>query len=98
MHTVNCNHCEGTVSNALKLLKLDDDTQSKVDAGEVTATVAISTARTRRKAGKKSRKPKPKTIRGAAGKIVIEPKMGKTYVDVLQEALAAVMASDQKAA
>lgn len=90
---------QGTVSNALKLLKLDEDTQAKVDAGEVKATIAISAARTSRKpAGKKSRKPKPLNFRTSSGKAVVEPKMGKSYVAVLQEALDAAIAAEQKAA
>ena len=90
---------EGTVSNALKLLKLDSETQAKIDAGELKATVAISTARKSRKpAAKKSRKPKPMTIRAVSGKIVIEPKMGKTYEAVLVEALEAVRSDMNKAA
>lgn len=89
---------EGTVSNALKLLKLDEATQAKVDSGEIKATVAISAARTSRKnTAKKSRKPDPMTIRAASGKITIEPKMGKTYEDVLTDALAAIR-EDQRAA
>jgi ParB family chromosome partitioning protein len=36
---------EGTVSDALKLLKFDDETQAKVDSGELKATIAISSAR-----------------------------------------------------
>lgn len=90
---------EGTVSNALKLLKLDDETQAKVDAGELKATVAISSARkSRKKTTKKSRKPEPMTIRAASGKITIEPKMGKTYEDVLTEALAAIREDSRAAA
>jgi ParB family chromosome partitioning protein len=90
---------EGTVSNALKLLKLDDETQAKVDSGELKATVAISSARkSRRSAGKKSRKPEPMTIRAASGKITIEPKIGKTHEDVLNDALAALRDNQRGAA
>ena len=90
---------EGTVSNALKLLKLDADTQAKVDSGEIKATIAISSARkSRGKAAKKSRKPKPMTIRTASGKVLIEPKSGKDYTAVLQEALDAAIEQDRKAA
>jgi ParB family chromosome partitioning protein len=82
---------EGTVSNSLKLLKLDKETQEKVDAGQIKATIAISSARKSRKApAKTSRKPKAMTIRLASGKAVIEPKAGKGHADVLREALAAV--------
>jgi len=89
----------GTVSNALKLLKLDEDTQAKVDAGEVKATVAISSARKSRKpAGKKSRKPKPMNVRTSSGKVSIEPKTGKSYADVLQEALDAIQQQEKQAA
>jgi hypothetical protein len=90
---------EGTVSNALKLLKLDDETQAKVDAGEVNATIAISAARKSRKTGsKRSRKPRPLSFRTSAGKVVVEPKTGKTYSDVLREALDAALASEKQAA
>lgn len=90
---------EGTVSNALKLLKLDADTQAKVDAGEIRATVAISSARKSRKSAvSKSRKPKPVTIRAASGKVLIEPKAGKSYAAVLQEALDALAIEENQAA
>ena len=84
----------GTVSNALKLLKLDAETQEKVDRGEVKATVAISEARRSRKpAARKSRKPKPLTFRTKSGKVTVEPKADKSYEQVLSEAL--IAAQDQ---
>lgn len=90
---------EGTVSNSLKLLKLDEATQAKVDSGEIKATIAIRSARNSRKPAKKSsRKPKPMTIRGKCGKVVIEPKVGKGYEEVLQEAIIAVQQDTAKAA
>lgn len=90
---------EGTVSNSLKLLKLDAETQAKVDAGEVKATIAIAAARRSRKTtGKGSKKPKPLNFRTPSGKVCVEPKTGKTYVATLQEALDAAIAAETKAA
>lgn len=83
---------EGTVSNSLKLLKLDAETQAKIDAGEIKPTIAIASGRKTRggkKAGGSSRKLKPATFRVGAGKVVVEPKMKCSYVDALREALTA---------
>jgi len=91
---------EGTISNSLQLLQLPSDIQRQVDAGQMKATIAIKTARKSRKPGpaKTSRKPKAIVIRTTAGKVTIEPKAGKTYRDVLTEALAASQKSEAKAA
>jgi ParB-like chromosome segregation protein Spo0J len=90
---------EGTVSNSLKLLKLDEDTQARGNAGEIKATVAISSARkSRSKAASKSKKPTPMNIRAAAGKVIIEPKAGKTYEEVFDEALTSLTAQKSEAA
>jgi len=82
---------EGTISNSLQLLKLDADTQKQVDGGELKATIAITTARKSRQLvpSKRSRKPKPLVFRTSVGKVTVEPKMGKSYSDVLSEALVA---------
>jgi ParB family chromosome partitioning protein len=82
---------EATVSNALKLLGLDEDTQAKVDSGEVKASVAISSLRKTRASTKKAKKkpPRPRTYRTKAGRVVVEPKVNRTHLEALELALEA---------
>ena len=85
------NVSDATVSNSLKLLDLDEDTQAKVDAGEVTAKVAVTSMRKTRASTRKAKAkpPRPKTFRTKAGRVVVEPKVNRTYVEALELALVA---------
>jgi len=87
-----------TVSNALKLLALDKDTQDRVEQGQLTIKAAVATTRkTRGGAGGsgRARPPRPKTYRTKAGRVVVEPKVNGTYIDALREALEAATAQSQ---
>lgn len=77
------NLSDATVSNALKLLELDKDTQKKVETGEITAKEAVAAVRRSRpstRAGK-VKTPRAKTFRTKAGRVVVEPKVNCTYAD-----------------
>jgi ParB-like chromosome segregation protein Spo0J len=86
-----------TVSNALKLLTLDEDTQNAVAGGHLTAKAAINGARTAqpKTRGRKAKPPRPKAYRTKAGRVVVEPKVNRTHVDALREALAAAERDQQ---
>jgi len=80
-----------TVSNSLKLLGLDEETQEKVDSGDITIHNAITSNRKSRKTGGRTKKkaPKPKVFRTKVGRVVVEPKVNQAYVEVLRQALLA---------
>lgn len=78
-----------TVSNSLKLLGLDEETQEQVESGQLTIHEAVTATRKTSKAkGKAAAKAlKPKAFRVKAGKVTVEPKAGCSYVDALVMAL-----------
>jgi hypothetical protein len=87
------------VSNALKLLKLNVETQQQIDNGELTAKDAISTTRkTRNPSRRKAKAPRPKTFRTKFGKVIVEPKLNRSYADALREALASLPDEQRRAA
>ncbi len=79
-----------SVSNALSLLKLPEETQEQIESGDVAPRVAISAARKSRSRGKgmNSKSLKPIVVRTTVGKVLITPKSGRDYREVLEEALA----------
>ena len=86
---------KATVSNALKLLRLDDDTQKQIEIGVLNSKTALAARRKSRTTTKsKARKPRPKNFRVPSGKVLVEPRMKKSYIGVLEEALEAARSTD----
>lgn len=91
---------EGTVSNALKLLTLDEDTQARLDAGQLKPTVAIQNTRQARSAKRRAR-PYTATI-SAGNRVTVLVKFRKSQVDpaetiaALEHALATLRQDAQR--
>lgn len=81
---------EGTVSNSLKLLQLDPQTQRQIDTGQLKPTLAIQQARQNRCTKRKGKRAKPhtETIRVGGG-VTIEIRFRKSTVsgDDIDQAL-----------
>jgi len=75
------------VSRTLALLKLPDDQQVQIDAGEAAAMSVVKKAR--RKPIARCKKPKTVRISTPFGVVVVTPKKGQTVGDVLAAAMEA---------